>query len=168
MALTKGIPNFAHVSTTFCILFETVKWTKLVFQRFNRRWKHNHHYLLTLFTLQCFLNYMSNMTYFKLVLVPPVKFSPKIKVMFLPEKYEFAMHRSRVARLGARFRVRRWIISCCLSSRFSATRVRLPPGWMSLAKVVSIWNSRMARSFMLSSVGSRWLWRKDSTDWYYW
>ena len=45
--------------------------------------------------------------------------------------------RSWVERFGARSLALLWIINCCFKSRFSAITVRLPPGCISLAKVVS-------------------------------
>ena len=45
--------------------------------------------------------------------------------------------RSCVERFGARCRDLLWIIICCFKSRFSAITARLPPGLISLARVVS-------------------------------
>jgi len=45
--------------------------------------------------------------------------------------------RSWVERFGARSLALLWIINCCFRSRFSAMIVRLPPGLISLARVVS-------------------------------
>lgn len=45
--------------------------------------------------------------------------------------------RSWVVKLGARCLDLLWIVSCCLSRRFSAMTVQLPPGRMSLVIVVN-------------------------------
>ena len=47
------------------------------------------------------------------------------------------MNLSEVVGLGARWRERLWIISCCFRSRFSAINAREPPGRNSVARVVS-------------------------------